>query len=293
MSNWYDYTVLRLVPDASRGERINIGIAVYRPDSTVDLHITPHLNKVRALGGAIDLNYLRQLPASTAPMLNKLQDRALQKHFLENFLGMVKADSALGGFAASSVSEYSARIKLVLDSLVTPMAAPSGARSRSKLHFQLKSWFDGAKLLGSQAEDVYRHKIVTRYPISATDQLYAEFAMKNGVFHVIETLDFRGVKNPRPASKFKEATMKAIVMDQASDTLGSDTRKYAVVAANDYQQLGSAINILGKYSDDVLHFESTEDMNYLIKKIAEATHRQELADSWSALSSPDLSNHRH
>lgn len=277
MSTWYDYTVLRLVPDASRGERLNIGIAVFRPNNMVDLWLTPHLNKVRALGGAIDLDALRRLPENTLPVLNQLGDRALQQHFLENFLGIIQADPQLGKFVAANEKEYDARVKLVLDSLVTPMAIPAGVRSRSKLHRQLKDWFEGAKLLGTQPEDVYRNKIVTRYPISTADQLYAEFALKNGVFHVIETVDFRGIGHNLNSNKFREATMKAVVLDQASDALGADTRKYVVVAATDYRPVGGALNILGKYSHDVLHFESDEDMKYLVNRVAEATHRQELA----------------
>src|SRR2546429_9121089 len=51
MANTYKYTILTAVPDARRGERVNVGIVVFR-DDFLDVRFRQASSKLKALTGA-------------------------------------------------------------------------------------------------------------------------------------------------------------------------------------------------------------------------------------------------
>ena len=56
----YYYVVLRLVPDAMRGELINIGIALFSKDGAARIITMATLNKLRAIDSSWDAKRLAE-----------------------------------------------------------------------------------------------------------------------------------------------------------------------------------------------------------------------------------------
>ena len=52
----YDYAILRVSPDARRGESVNVGVAVFLPHR-LDVRILPSLAKVAALAPGFELDH--------------------------------------------------------------------------------------------------------------------------------------------------------------------------------------------------------------------------------------------
>ena len=107
----------------------------------------------------------------------------------------------------------------------------------------------------------------------AAEDLSAEFAMKNGHLHLVETVDFRsGVAS----AKRMEARGKALVFDAAKEQ-DIQTQCTVVVAAQDYAEIKASMNLLNRYADRVAVYESATDMQSLLNDWARAMNRPMLA----------------
>ena len=60
MITTYYYVVLRLAPDAMRGELINIGIALFQPNEVPSVLTMAPLNKLRAIDASWDTRRLTE-----------------------------------------------------------------------------------------------------------------------------------------------------------------------------------------------------------------------------------------
>ena len=129
-------------------------------------------------------------------------------------------------------------------------------------------------ILGTSDDDLYRHRVVPHYPI-VEGAINADFALRNGAMHIVETLDMR-VKAESLRNKTHEASTKAIAFDQAKSTFGHNTQTFAVIAAKNYEDAISAENVLSRYAGHVLHWDSTEDMGFLRQHLLRAAGRPEL-----------------
>ncbi|MBS1188930.1 MAG: hypothetical protein H6R10_722 [Rhodocyclaceae bacterium] len=269
MRSRYDYSLLRLIPDASRGEVVNIGLVVFG-EAGVDVRITPNLAKARALSAWVNPEHLRTLPQAIPAALNKLNSQEMQLFALQGLFSPVTADGMDGSFFAGHPEEYEAQVEATLSAYVTPepktrRASRAGA---GRLYFDLRTWFARNQLLGRNTEEIRQHKVVTHYPVNTSAGIYAEFALKNGVYRITETIDFR-VKDVG-AHKSNEAAAKAMTLIEARAALGSDTERYAIVAANDYSKVQAQINLLGRHANHVLMRDSAEDMAFYAQSIAKA-----------------------
>lgn len=276
MPNTYDYAILRLIPDASRGESVNVGLVVFGPDG-IDVRLTPILQKARALSAWVDVEHLRQLQEAIPAALNKIADRELQLFTLRSLFQPVTIDDDIGRFVVGISHEYEARITETMAAFVLPEPRTRRAAGQivNRLHSDLKEWFRRHQLLGLNAEALHKHKIVTNYPIAPTAGIYAEFALKNGVYRITETIDFR-VKDV-DSRKSNEAAAKAMTLMEAKAALGTDTQRFAILAATDYAKIQAQINLLSRHADHVLMRDSAEDMDFYAKTVAKAAKVPELA----------------
>lgn len=133
----------------------------------------------------------------------------------------------------------------------------------------MKSSFKKYGWLGEKPEDIEDHKVVTHYPVVADEDLSAEFAMKNGRSHLVETVDFRsGVAS----AKRMEARGKVLVFDAAKEQ-DTETQCTVVVAAQYYADIKASMNLLNRYADRVAVFESATGMQSLLNDWARAMNR--------------------
>lgn len=275
MRRRYDYSLLRLIPDASRGEVVNIGVVVFG-EAGVDVRITPNLNKARALSAWVNPEHLRSLPRAIPTALDKLNSLAMQLFALQGLFSPVTVDGLDGSFFADHTDEYEAQVETTLAAYVTPEPKTRrvGRTGTGRLYFDLRTWFARNQLLGRNTEEIREHKIVTHYPVNASAGIYAEFALKNGVYRITETIDFR-VKDVG-SHKANEAAAKAMTLIEARSALGNDTERYAIVAANEYSKVQAQINLLGRHANHVLMRDSAEDMAFYAHAIAKAAEIPQL-----------------
>ena len=59
---------------------------------------------------------------------------------------------------------------------------------------------------------------------------------------------------------------------EAKAALGTDTERYAIVAAHDYARVQAQINLLGRHANHVLMRDSCDDMNFYVSTIARAAN---------------------
>lgn len=279
MRQRYDYTLLRLIPDASRGEVVNIGLAVFRPDG-VDVRITPNLNKARALSAWVNPEHLRSLPEAIPTAINKLPSLEMKLFALQGLFAPVTIDGINGAFFASHVDDYEHQVDSTMSAYITP--EPRHQRihriGASRLHTDLRTWFLRNQLLGKASEEIARHKIIQNYPVNSSAGIFAEFALKNGVYRITETVDFR-VKDVG-SHKSNEAAAKAMTLIEAKAALGNDTERYAIIAAHDYAHVQAQINLLGRHASHVLMRDSADDMAFYTRTIAKAANlpQQQLSE---------------
>jgi Protein of unknown function (DUF3037) len=275
MNNTYPFTVLRVAPDRMRGERLNVGIAVFKPGS---VHIFIEFNSARLR--ALDPNLLSigwdTWAQETTAFLTKLKDSNQRHHWLMHACSPIFADKDFGYFEALSENDFDERVQEMLGRLIKkPGKTPDGtprAKKASKLNGQLKNWFKHAGVFSNDQAELSNHRVVSNFPVNVSNDLYAEFAFKNGVVHVIETFDMRGY-GKLTASIQKDAALKSIVLDQAKDALDATSKRIAIVAASDYSAMKPALNMITAYSDDVISMESAADKTRFSEFLATALHR--------------------
>lgn len=275
----YPFAVLRVQPDPVRGESFNIGLVVF-VDGKVIASIDENSMRLRALDPDLAaLPIWATLQQDIEGLTNGLASVDTQHYLLKSMLAPVYADQKLGEITIGDGESIEDRIEQLMQRLIRrPQRTVHGSRStrdgrESKLNLYLRDWFKRANIYSRKVTDISNHRVVSGYPIVANNDLYAEFALKNGVVHIIETLDFRGHEKVN-ATVHKEAALKSIVLDQARHTLDQGSKRIAVIAASDYSAMRPAIGIVTKYADDVIAMSSSQDKQRLADFIAMSLRTQ-------------------
>lgn len=228
MAHCYKFAIVRLFPDAVRGEQLNIGVVVFS-DHGLDVRISRKLDKVRAVSAAIDVDTLRELVEN----LNGLDERlraigsndATRLSVLSH-VGPVSL-SPMGTFEAADAIMYEARVTAILKSQVDPEPAPPRLRKkRSILLTQVKDLFRRERVLAQKNETLDAHRIIPSFELD--EGLVADFVLKNGMMHVIETVDATGgVESLNKA--VSAIAVSALVLERARMKYGADKTQARLV----------------------------------------------------------------
>lgn len=278
MTNIIRYCLIQFTPDHKRNETINIGLAVFMPDSTT-VSMCESIRKIRAVNGALSTNDLKNIES----MLTKIFSRSASAHecfedrfeLLKIILPKSYQLSTLGYFSAENKDEANLKISKLMEELVIP-PKPIITRERgTRIITNLRNIFKQHDLFSDTVDDIFNHRIVEKFPISERSSLRADFALKNGVYHITETIDL----GARDASmKFKEAGLKSFVMAKAKLELGKETKCYAVYSASaaDEKDKSEAIDLLSEGSDYIFNLNSQKDKMEYIQKMELAAGVQRL-----------------
>ena len=243
-------------PYPNRDERCTIGALVFDAEDKARLHLASNLRKLRAIDPSCDTESVRENLREIADHFN--ESSSAWNAFKSGF-GAFRFSENPGTFIYRDLTDYDKQVHSLLSLMAEPRKHElvKERKEKSRLYLELKKTFDHFGWLAKNLEEINNHKVVTHYPVSLQEQLFAEFAMKNGKLHVVETIDFRaGV----PSAKRLEAQGKALVMDFAKD-INENTVCTAIVASADYSEIKPSISVLNKYADRVISFNSTADMN--------------------------------
>jgi len=198
------------------------------------------------------------------------------RHTLEGVRLGLLLHPFVGVFSFESHDEYQEQVRAVLGESVNPPSLASGnaapiTRRRNVVRRKLRDHFRARGLWSRNDEDIDNHRVVEHFPIAPAYGLIADFALKNGVMHVTETIDFevQSLKGKRI-----EAQAKTLVLTEAVKVFGPDTRRYVVAAGSSQSEVQSSIALL-RENAEVFALESAEEMTRYVDRMASAAAFQE------------------
>jgi hypothetical protein len=101
---WFDYSLLKYLPDPKRGEIINLGIVIYR-SSGVDVRLLNNVSKIRMFDGSTSFSELNKLNDSIIKICGFDKEPQEQFERLKTFgTGIFMND--LSSFSISNIGEY-------------------------------------------------------------------------------------------------------------------------------------------------------------------------------------------
>ena len=260
--------LVNYLPYPARAEHCTVGALVFAQDGKAQVHLAHNLKKVKALDPQASLESLRD---SLYALVKELNQKPATWDIFKRGVSGLRFSTEAGFFSYANSEEYDRQVQWLIQTTAEPRnaLAKQFRQPKSRLFVDLKSTFKNYGWLGEKTEDIEDHKVVTHYPVVANEDLIAEFAMKNSRLHLVETVDFRsGV----PSTKRMEARGKALVFNAAKEQ-SSLTQCTVVVASQDYSDIQPSINMLHRYADRVVVYESTTDMQSLLNDWALAMNR--------------------
>ena len=274
MSEKVPFTLLQIVPDQLRGEALNVGIVLHT-ETGPDLRLRMLPNRLKALAPSYSRTNLEEWHQAWIATLQRF-DRADQRWaWLKGAMAPLRLAETGGTISAESTSDLEAQVESLLERLVMPprsmVATVKPRMRRSGLNAQLTSWLRAQHLYSSKLQDLYTNRVVSGYPLSMAEELFAEFALKNGSIHVIETLDLRGHDSYTKSLRY-EASHKALVLDLAQDELQKSSERIAVIAADDYATMKPAVSMLNRKASTVVSMDSASDRQWLADFVSKSLH---------------------
>jgi hypothetical protein len=210
MVNLSKFAIAKLTTDPYRDERLNIAMVIFH-DDRLDIRIARKLSKVKAISEAVD-------PTKVAESLMALNDLdatlrsngivdPLERSSLLNDLGIASL-SGFGEIDSTTPVVYETMISLVMRDVVdAEVARPSSNRKSTKLVTLVRSALRREGILAKKGESLEAHRVVSN--VHLAEGLVADFVLKNGAMHVVETVDASG----------DEISAKRVVTDIALSAL--------------------------------------------------------------------------
>lgn len=278
MAHSFEFRIIRYEPDARRGERVNIGLLV-SDGKRHQVHLIRNLSKALALSPQV------RFPAALqADLLDTYSD--LARHGGIGSIQDMEPFTLSGlGRLYCATDELPAQIEATMRRLVNPARRPSAREGTTRLHTEIKRQFKLDGVLASDPREITEHKVVAGFEFPGDEELAADFAFKNGAWHLTQVLDYRTNSLAAAAKKIKEVSLKAIALDQAAKEperlLGehSQVKTTAVVWVPDELADVAApqLDILGDYCHKLYRFQNPREqaqffdmMKNLTKRYAEA-----------------------
>lgn len=277
MANVYQYSLVRVVPDARRGEWANVGVCVYLSDR-VDVRIALDQRKLRAMAPTLGTQFLSEIGREWEQICIGVDAPADRQRLLSRF--RLAHASSLAWFQCEA-EDYEDQINSIMTDLVTPTARQRTERE-PRLKGAIKAMLQKAQLFSDDPDAIHRHKVVAHFPIKAEANLFADFAAKNGVLHVTETIDFRVAEN-KLKQRHHLAAVKAITL-HAAEQKHRNCKRHVIYAYHqkDLALIEPALNMLHDYAGHVFDAGDRGAMAQYVELTASALN--------SGLQAPKLSN---
>jgi Protein of unknown function (DUF3037) len=257
MARSYRFAVVRFAPDDTRGESLNIGVVVFNGDH-LDLRLTKRLDRVKSISSAVRTDTLLSLLKN----IEALDSQAIRRGTTDvesrlKSLGRIGPLAILssGQFFADTSTAYENRIAAVMEMLVEPEPAPKQRREKkSRLFSQVKKSFRAQNVLALRDEGLESHRIVATYELD--DGLIADMVLRNGSYHVIETVDASGNEHAFRRT-VSEIAVSALVLERARMRFGEEATKARLVYS-----ASAALERIARPSLDAAEHQGAELINW-------------------------------
>jgi hypothetical protein len=270
MSRRYAYVVIK-VADPVRGEALNAGIAIF-DDLRADVRLPRRLDKLRALSHALDLDAFRETANRLVELdrfvaeagVHRLADRLSQ---LRDFTGLEFSEPAW--LEAPSHEAYERAVASLLRNLVEPEPARSiPAPKRTRLLSIVRKAFAAERVLAKKGEDLNSHRIVRNYEIA--EGLQADFLLKNGAMHVVETVDASD-EHTSVRKIVTDIAVSALVLEQARMTFGENSTQARLIydASASLERVATpSLEAAAHQGAVLINWASSEDRRRLLVELA-------------------------
>lgn len=266
MANDLAYAVIQLA-DRVRDERLNAALAIFS-DRGLDLRLPKRLDKLRSLSAALDLESLR----ATLSNLSRF-DELLVKDGIVSVPDRIRTLTELSNFAfsppcafkAPSAALYEDLATKLLKALVEPEPARlKSAPKRTRLVSLVRQALRKERVLAKPGEDLDSHRVLSN--VHVAEGLSADFVLKNGAMHVMETVDASG-DEVAPRRIVSDIAVSALVLEQSRMTFGENATTTRIVyeasAAAERVAMPS-LSAAAHQGADIINWASQDDRNRLL-----------------------------
>lgn len=271
MAHSYKFAVIQLAPDPIRGERLNIGLAIFR-EANIEFRMTKKLDRVRAISGSLDIEMLHslvgRLKAADTALLARGIKEIEQRYLAVSKIGPLEM-SNLGTFLADTPDDYERRVNSTLQMLVEP--EPGRIKKlvkKSRLVSDLRKSLRRERVLASHGEGLESHRVVSNYEVA--EGLVADLVLKNGSYHVIETVDASGDEGAIRKT-IADIAVSALVLESARMKFQelNTSAKLVYSASSTLERVARPSLEAAEHQGTLLvNWESTDDRNKFIHAIA-------------------------
>ena len=267
------YSLLTLRPDAERVDVLCVGAVVLDTEGHWHVATLPSADKIAAVTGGSSNGRLENLNRNLTQLLSECQSLADARGLLGRMGSLVALHEFEGTFAYDTAAELTRHVDAIMRESVMPPSSqqrqPSVARTgRPRTRALLRKHFEDMGIMGRDAGDIGDHKVVRNFPVSLQHGLTAEFALRNAVMHITETVDFE-VSDQSVKNKIYEAQAKCLIMRSARDSFGAETQCYVVVSGGAETHASRSVDLLSSVGH-LFAVESGDDMRNYLDRISSA-----------------------
>lgn len=263
----YNYAVIKYMADARRQEIINVGLIVFREEG-VDIRVLESTTKLRIIDGRSQNEDIFKFKKQIENMCGMASSAEEQIEFMSILKGKTYL-SSIATFSIDDANQYNPKVLNLFEKLIKPCSFKKAKKHTSRFATSLKNTFKSLDLLAKDASELSEHKVVHNYPINENAGITADFLLKNGSFHLTETIDY----NLNDANaKFKETSVKLMTFMEGSNILEGKVNNYFVYNASTEKEteVVQQINLAESYSDRIFNFASRDDKAQYFEIISDA-----------------------
>jgi DUF3037 family protein len=269
------YSVIRYVPNPLSEESVNIGVVVFGGGTPLFRFLRDWSRPKKFGGESTDFleRFAKQLSSTQLGIFS--DSGAWSEERLHSVLGRWH-NSIQFTNPRASLHEPAALLEDVAQTFLRQSKAKE-VRRRTKLYSQVKTFFRRMKVLAKEPRDIDKHRVVTDYAIDKRTGLFAEFALKNSAVHVMETVDYRSAA-PSGLAKFYETGAKSLVLMEAREKLGKNTKGYVVYSSHpeDRSTIRKYLALLEAHADHLFNYDSKKDLAAFGSLVSRAADRADL-----------------
>ncbi|EPL4524044.1 TPA: DUF3037 domain-containing protein [Enterobacter asburiae] len=264
--NKFYFSIIKLISDPLRSESINVGILVLT-EHGLDIRLLKTEQKLKAVSDRFSLSLIEDFTSEIEWLYEITKDFKSLSKLCSN--GSVQI-SEPGMFVLRDAIAYESKLEQLMKDYVQPAFTSDRSKQNKRIITELKQEFNRAGILGKSHNDLWNHRVVTNFPIAEEEGIYAELLLKNGAYHLTETLDLRGDSMKQ---KMGDSALKAITISKAKSVFNTGVKSFVVYAANSISEEKSGktqLNLIEGYADNVFNLLSEQDMAQYFDHMFEA-----------------------
>lgn len=265
----YDYSLIRFYADKIRSEVINVGLAIFKENGYVDTFMLQDRAKLRAVSNSLEIEDLNKFGFLVSEASLKLKKEELLFFFSKGRLCLEE----MGYFSIEYKEQYINKVSDLMEKLVSPPKTIKQIIPRTpKMITELKQIFNKyPNLISNNLSDIDNHKLILNYPIEDEKGLKADMLLKNGIYHLTETIDFSEVN---VVKNLERSALKALTISEAKNKFSSDQlHSFIVYSLNhkDEERYMQQLNLLSSYATEMINLASNEDKSKYVNHILHAS----------------------